>query len=175
MDGNNYHLWFNQSLEGGIKMLFNAFIEKMQIKRNGAFIKLRWRRQLPVYKRFENQYVVEKVVESTIRKGLKPNNVKGQREVDGKLPWGQWKKGYEGFIIEHNNRNYARVFFSPNEPKIVYYINGIEIDKEELKAMNIVTASGWNEIHDDQKFFCLNIDTIEEVGQIWMDQNQMDE
>ena len=164
MDSNNYYWKFMFSLEGVIEMLFDTFIEKMQIKRNGAFIKLRWRRQLPVYKKFEGQYVVEKVVESTIRKGLKPNNVKGQKEVNGKLPWGQWKKGYEGFIIEHNNRNYARIFFSPNKPKAIYYINGIEIDKEKLKAMKIVTASGWSEIDDTQKFFCLNIDTIEKVG-----------
>ena len=45
------------------------------------------------------------------------------------LPWGTWE--VENKIISHNGKHYLRYYKTNNNaPKITYYINGIEADRE---------------------------------------------
>jgi hypothetical protein len=150
-----------------IIMTIDNFMQIIGSKRNGAFIKIKWQRELPVYKDFKNSHTVIKIVETVIRKGVNPRHTKiGKEAYKGrenefyKLPWGQWKSGYEGIILEHKEKYYARFYFTPHTPKVTYLLNGNIIDKQLLQNMNIVTKAGWTELGDLQDFFNVNIDNI---------------
>ena len=153
-------------------MRLQTFLEKIQKIPNGAFFHISWTRELPLYKQYQgSNIIVLKTVETVARKGIKPWNTKLGKQTyqpgeTHKLPWGLWKKGYEGIILEHKEKNYIRIFTVSNlKPKVQYYINGRPIDKETLKNMNIVTKVGWSEIDiTTQDFFCVAIDNVIEIN-----------
>lgn len=150
-------------------MKLNNFLERLSQIPNGSFFKISWVRELPLYKEHQNSgIIVLKEVNTVARKGIKPWNTKLGRTKDPsthKLPWGMWKKGYEGTILEHKDKHYVRLFLTNHKPLITYYLNGQPIDKETLLNMHIVTKAGWTELDPTtQDFFCVSVDNIIKIG-----------
>jgi hypothetical protein len=135
----------------------NLLLMKLSTKRNGQYFNMVWASdvKMTASARKQGQQAV-KIVTSTVRKGIKYSNMKSVRLdarengdnsstiITNSLPWGSWKPGNEGLLIEHNNTNYLRVYSSPNKPKSIYFLNGKEISKADLKAKNIVLDSYWS-------------------------------
>lgn len=150
-------------------MKINKFLSKLALVPNGAFFKISWVRELPLYKEHQNSgIIVLKEVSTVARKGIKPWNTKIGKQKEPsthKLPWGMWKKDYEGIILEHKDKYYVRLFLTTHQPHITYYLNGQPISKEALLNMHLVTKAGWTELDPTtQDFFCVNIDNIIEIG-----------
>lgn len=135
----------------------NLLLMKLSKKRNGQFFNMTWTSDVKMTAAAKKQGLqAVKIVTSTVRKGIKYSNLKSvrlnEREngnfsstiITNSLPWGSWKQGNEGLLIEHNNTNYLRVYSSPNKPKAIYLLNGKEISKETLKALGIVQESYWS-------------------------------
>ena len=86
--------------------------------------------------------MVTKEVTALVRKGINRQNLarfkNGLEEYKpASLPWGKWKEGMEGVIIEHTNakgetQNYVRLYTTNNKPKVKYFINGNEVPKDRL-------------------------------------------
>lgn len=132
----------------------NLLLMKLSQKRNGQFFKMVWTSDVKMTATARKQGIqAVKIVTSTVRKGIKYSNLKSVRlastqyelkSLDHSLPWGFWKPGNEGLLIEHNNTNYLRVYSTPNKPKSIYLLNGKEISKETLKNLGIVQESYWS-------------------------------
>ena len=135
----------------------NLLLMKLSTKRNGQYFNMVWASDVKMTASARKQGLqAVKVVTSTVRKGIKYSNMKSVRlsarengdnssqVITNSLPWGSWKPGNEGLLIEHNNTNYLRVYSSPNKPKSIYLLNGKEISKENLKRLGIVQESYWS-------------------------------
>ena len=74
------------------------------------------------------------------RIGLNYANLGSQKnKVTGELPWGQWVKGFETYIIEHIPKGaeapkyYFRIYTTNTiKSKVKYFLNGIERSKQWL-------------------------------------------
>jgi hypothetical protein len=159
----------------------SVVINRLKEIPNGRYFKMTWKTEVPVLSKFNNMYEVIKITTSTVRKGIQYTNTKAYKTkmvkqtlknyngscfmapVDftkkdkTELPWGHYRKGYENIIIDHTNKageknSYLRLYLTPNKPQVKYYINGKEIEKEELKAKGIVTGSYWNDKVNDGVF-----------------------
>lgn len=63
-----------------------------------------------------------------------------------KLPWGNWMKDEEGYLIEHKGKVYVRVATSPNKTKSTYLVNGVPTDEDTVKSMCLAS-----EFHKGEK------------------------
>ena len=170
-------------------MKFEKLIQSLSTKRNGQWFKITWKTEPELNaKAKKDGHKVLKITTSTIRKGIQYSNTKSyknkmlekayeagvcsnnysnfkQIENDTtKLPWGQWKKGYEKLIVEHTNKKdeynqYLRIYTSPNKAKTQYFLNGNLVSKDYLKSLEIVQNSYWNktEVTDTMT---INIDNV---------------
>lgn len=165
-------------------MKLNDLLNKLYVKRNGQFFKMRWCTNLDRYicasaKKSGN--IVTKEVVSTVRKGVNYANIKrvqekliqkGQFQIDpisgeievlpDGLKWGQYVNGLEGLIIQHNNNHYVRLYTTPNRSKVKYFLNGYEITKEELQEKQILINSYWTR-ENIEDVMTLRVDSIQEV------------
>lgn len=128
-------------------MTYEKLLSALASKRNGSFFSCAWERQLKTKKGVNSN--ITKQVTATVRKGIDRRNMakfKNGLEVyrNSPLPWGQWKRGQEGLIIEYTNKkgvekNYVRFYTTVNKPKIQYFVDGREVPKECI--MNLVQKS----------------------------------
>ena len=117
-----------------------------QIKTNrqtGQNLRLSWKREAKTYK--TANVIVEKQTLAVIRLGVNYENmsVNAERET-GPLPWGQWVKGYEHFLIEHKGMYYLAITTAGGALKqgtekparikcmVKWFLNGIPTDKETV-------------------------------------------
>ena len=117
--------------------------------------------------------VVLKKTLGTFRTGINYANTKAgkAKQLEGKnietLPWGKYKEGTNGRIIEHTNSKgqynlYARLYSSPNKPKSAYFINGRRVTKEELRATGYVPDSYFNS-KNEAGCFTINLNNLEVI------------
>lgn len=135
-------------------------IDRLNQKQNGSFFNIRVVTDIPMLAAAKrNGHSCYKETVMTVRKGISYKNMKAvknkialkvangeltQEEVDAldhKLPWGTWKVGNEGLIIEHKGQNYVRFYSSPNKAKTRYFLDGVEVNYEELKNSGVVQPS----------------------------------
>lgn len=76
------------------------------------------------------------------------------------LPWGNWMKDEEGYLIEHKGNLYLRVASSPNKSKTIYIMDGKISSEEEVK--NFCLASEFRK--DKPDVFNINIKNIVSIG-----------
>ena len=167
-------------------MTVEKLLEILSTKGNGQFIKVHWISNLNGKQSAsskKNGDVIKKDVVTTVRKGLDSKNIKavqkrllekGQYNIDpktgkiefflNKLSWGDWRKGYEGLLIDYNGKTYVRFYTTPNKPTSRYLLNGKEIDKEKLKELGVMQNSYWTKQEKEETIFMdLKIENIQEI------------
>ena len=95
--------------------------------KRGQYTRVVYRR--PVKLRAGCTDQIEKRVTMVARAGVSYANMAAAPENPGPLPWGQWVKGLENYVIQLREELYLR--FAPQSSKSVYYKNGIEVPEEE--------------------------------------------
>lgn len=167
-------------------MKVEELLKILETRNNGGFIKIHWVSDLgnkQTAKSKKNGDVIQKDTVTTIRKGIKYTNIKsvkealiekGQYTIDpetGKievfsknLPWGNWVSGYEGLLIENKGETYIRFYTTPNNPNSKYLLNGKEVDKDELKKLDIMQNSYWNK-SEPTDCLTVKIKNIKEIYQ----------
>lgn len=150
-------------------------LAKLGQKQNGSFFNIKWTSELPLTAKAKKEgNIAFKTTEAVVRKGVNYDNTKivkdqveaGTKVLTHKLPWGNWKKGYEGLIIENKGNEYLRLYTGANnKPKVTYNLNGKEMTKAELKATGLFRESMFKEnassISDG--VFNINISNVDEI------------
>lgn len=57
-----------------------------------------------------------------------------QGRVTGDLPWGSWVEGLYPYVIEHKGREYARLYTVDGSLETTYYVDGIEIERDDFNT-----------------------------------------
>ena len=157
-------------------MNINRVIMSLKSINKGQWFKIRWTSDLPLTAAAKRQgYVAYKCTEATVRYGINYKNIgtvqarfqakyDAGEEVKHELPWGQWKVGHEGILIEHKDNDYLRVYTSPNPFKSVYFVNGQPITKEGVMTLGIVQNSYWKKPEHKPEALTVKIGNIESIG-----------
>ena len=93
-------------------------------------------------------------------------SVKSAGVAPGPLPYGAWVPGKENLLIENKGSYQLRVTKTGNHrqlPKVKYYLNGEEVTKEELQALNVVLPSVWNR-SSDTPVFNVKLENVIKIG-----------
>ena len=143
-------------------MELEKLIEKIKSIKKGSFIgNCEW------YSEKGNG--VRKVSKGVLKIGIDYANMKENKEiVTGGLPYGQWYKGYEGYIIINDKGNLQlRVYTTKNPNHKVetkWYHNGIETTKEDIVANGILPPSKVKSYGNDKGVFNIPIEHIISLG-----------
>ena len=156
-------------------MKLETLVKKLNEKKNGTWFKIEWKSDLnsklcAAAKR--SGHVVTKEVSTTVRKGIRYANMASVRKklisqgkflVDPetgethvfpeKLSWGEWVDGSE-VLIKHKEQYYVRLYTSPNKPKVKYYLDGMEISKQNLQKLGLLQPAYWSRENVDE---CLTL------------------
>jgi len=130
-------------------MELSELLQKLDAKQNGAFINVVYTGELPLTAAAKKAgMTARKVTEMTIRKGIDydkqqsvQNKIANGKVLTHELPWGNWKAGHEGLIIEHKGQDYVRLYAGPNKAKTKYFINGTEQAYADLEKLNCLVNS----------------------------------
>lgn len=134
----------------------------------GSFTTIETCKTLKTKKAYADKSIV-KVSRMTGRFGVDYNHISKvqQKRESGelpkeaqKLPWGNWMKDEEGYLIEHKGNVYLRVASSPNKSKVVYIMDGKIFPEEEAKKFCL--ASEFRK--DKPDVFNINIKNIVSIG-----------
>ena len=158
-------------------MNINMMMSKLNIKNKGQFFKVSWISDVPVKAGFKRQGIsVNKLTTTTSRYGIKYTNIKsvqmkvekGEINLTHELPWGNWKSGYEGILIDHTNKageqnTYLRLYTTPNKAEVSYFMNGKSISKAELISSGVVQDSYWKKDNSNIDCFTVNVRNIIDI------------
>lgn len=132
----------------------NMIIARLSQKNKGQFFKMSYISDVPVTAQAKrNGVTVMKYTTGTFRWGINYKNLRTVKIKDSmifgesvthELPWGEWDPEHKGLIINHNNKQYVRLYTSPNKNKSTFYLNGRPIEIEDLKKLEVVQNSYWN-------------------------------
>lgn len=151
----------------------NMMLAKLKNKNKGQWFKCFWISDVPIKASAKKGgIVVNKLTEATVRYGIDYKNQKSVQakmeagyELKHDLPWGSWRPGLEGVLIDHTNKageqnTYIRLYGSPNKSKVQYFLNGKPIEIEQLKSLGYVQESYWNKSGEKPDCFTVNIRNI---------------
>lgn len=159
--------------------LLNMTLKKIKA---GQWFKVKWTTDLPLTAEAKRRgFVAYKRTTATVRYGINYKNIASVKsrfqakyqngeidtppsEVKHELPWGQWKEGHEGVLIEHKGKDYLRVYTSPNPFKSEYFVNGEAITKEGIMTLGIVQSSYWKKPEYKPEALTVNITNIESMS-----------
>lgn len=157
----------------------NMILSRLSTKTNGAFIKVTYTSDIPVKAAYKKAGVTAyKETTMTVRKGIRYTAQKAVMEkqfeklangtatdisTSTPLSWGQWKKGYEGLVIEHKGVDYIRFYSSPNKAKSIYYLNGKEMTLEELKNSGMILDSFFNKSTEKPLAMTIKAENIQKI------------
>lgn len=158
-------------------MNINMMMSKLNMKNKGQFFKVSWISDVPVKAGFKRQGIsVNKLTTTTARYGIKYTNMKsvqmkvekGEINLTHELPWGNWKSGYEGILIDHTNKTgeqntYLRLYTTPNKAEVSYFLNGKPITKAELISSGVVQDSYWKKDNSSVDCFTINVRNIIDI------------
>ena len=117
---------------------------------------------------------VTKFTEKTVRIGVKYANMQAVKDTDAArtepkkevTPWYHWE--IEDILAKHNNKDaYYLAFSYVNEghnTRTQYFLNGVEVTKEELRESGYVIPSYFKEDKDLPVTQRINIDNIIALG-----------
>ncbi len=143
-------------------MKLEKVMERCDSIKGGTYHSVEWRKTLKnteVHKEFRNRIVKETI--GVYRIGVCYNKMKcmvGQPTQS--LPWGQWLKDYENYIIINKDKAYLRLTLTMNgnKPKTKWYLDGVETSKEELIQMNALASSQLKPL--ESPIFVVDIENI---------------
>lgn len=150
-----------------------AIINKLSKIQNGAFFKIRWMTELPLTAAAKREGITAlKLTSATMRKGIKYSNQKSVQlkvEKEGKsltseLPWGKWHPDYKGLVIQHKDKDYIRLYSSPNKSKAEYILNGEIVSYEKLKESGYIQNSYFNKTSESPDAMTLKAESILGIG-----------
>jgi hypothetical protein len=131
---------------------FKSIAEIKELYKKGTYITIVLETPREVYKKFQGEIsVVKKSTFASARLGMDYDNLKeviAKRESgalpkkNAGLPWGQWANNSKGFPyhIEHNGKDYIRVYGDKSKVTNQWFVNGVEVSKSE--AFEYLTANG---------------------------------
>lgn len=156
-------------------MTTESLITLMNEIGNGSWFKIKWTSDVPLTAAARKSGIqVFKNTEAQCRKGIAYANQKSVKEkVDaGKvlqgLPWGTWKEGHEGLLIEHKGNDYVRLYLGPNVPHSTYTVlkqsaDGMteeKMTKEQLVASGYVLPSWANKKSEKPEALTVKVDNV---------------
>ena len=149
----------------------NMIIAKLNNKQNGSWFNVKWCSDIPMVAAYKKMgHVAYKITAAQCRKGIEYAKQKSViAKVDKgyvlahELPWGQWKEGYKGLLLEHKNEDYLRLYFGPNKTETKYYIDGIEYTYQELKDSNMILPSFFTKAHEKPDCISVKCKNIQEI------------
>lgn len=157
----------------------NLIIFSLKSIRKGQWFSMSYTSDLPLTAKAKREgFVAYKRTKATVRYGINYKNIstvkerfelKAQTEglsevVEHPLPWGAWKPGYEGILVEHKNNDYLRVYTSPNTFKSDYFVNGQQITKEGLMTLGIIQPSYFKKPESRPEALTIKTANIEAIG-----------
>lgn len=153
----------------------NYAISRITSKGKGQFFKMSYISDLPMTAAAKREGLIAlKSTTGTFRWGINYSHIKSVKEKDEaiktlgvapkhELPWGQWNPQYPQLVINHKDKQYMRLYMTPNKSKSNYYLNGRPITKEELIELGVVQKSYWNKGDTKQECMTINIANIQEI------------
>jgi hypothetical protein len=109
--------------------------------RKGQHVQIAWQRAAKILKSARDTgHIVMKRTVAYVRAGINYSNLqdvrdaieKGEREPVEGLPWGEWREGFQNFIIDHNDTEYIRLypaaFRNLQESEVTWLLDGKEVD-----------------------------------------------
>lgn len=153
---------------GNAEQVFSAL---GTVANRGASVYVEWLRPLKVLKTTTQS--VSKRVRVGVRYGVDYANIAtvrnaieaGTRGEVESLPWGQWRKGREGLIIDHNGQEYVRLAagtLKNMERSTVYFLDGNEVDESVVRPLCL--ASEFRERDTEVVVFNVKPQTVLSVG-----------
>ena len=150
----------------------NLIINTLATKNNGAFFRISYCTDLPLCAAAKRTGITAiKFTVATVRKGIAYDNMKSVqakveqgKELTHELPFGVWRAGYEGLIIDHKEKSYLRLYSSPNKTNSKYILNGVEVTKEQMINSGVVQKSYWNK--SSIKPDCISV-SCANIQEIW--------
>lgn len=149
----------------------NAIIARLSTKNKGQFFKASFITDVPVraFAKARGDVVLKYTI-GTFRWGINYKNMAKVKAADAlkggevrhELPFGEWDPQHKGLIINHRNKQYVRLYGSPNKSRVQYYLNGKPIAKEVLKNLDIVLPSYWNR-KESNGVYTLKAGNIQEI------------
>ena len=146
-----------------------------EAKHKGSYVRhITWNKTLSLRKKkalsgeaIPDNLQITKITSMPMRLGIDYGNMKstkkqhGENFVPGSLPWGQWVKGYEKYLIEYNGHYYLRIaegINSSSKATTTYYKNGVPCNKQE--AQNYCLSSNFGTQSNDSPVYNINITNI---------------
>lgn len=92
-------------------MQAEQIVKRLQSHPKGSHVKVCWRRKAKTFK--DCALNIEKETCAWVRAGINYSNLEdvkngiaeGTRKPVGKLPYGNWRKGFENYIIDHTRKD----------------------------------------------------------------------
>lgn len=127
-------------------------LENLKTKADGADFTVQYVGDLPLNAAAKKAGITAyKTTQMKVQKGLKYSELQSVKdkinegfELSHTLPWGSWKEGYEGLLIEHKGNDYIRLYPANDVPKTTYFINNNEMTYDELKESGYLVNSFFN-------------------------------
>lgn len=146
-------------------MTEQSVYEALKGYQKGTYVRIGWESQLGSAAAKKAGLLIRKVTETTGRIGIHYQNIasvqvrKAEQEQQNMKPYTVWFKHVEGHpeIIEHlkdATKRYLQIFaVKPFAyPKIKYFLNGIEISKQDLENTGYCTKSDLTSNSDSEVF-----------------------
>jgi len=155
----------------------NAFqiYQQLATYNKGQHLAVTWQRHVETYK--SCPHVIAKRVRAYVRAGINYSNLKvvkqgiaaGLRGPVQPLPWGQWRPGFEPFIIDHETKKgelreyirlYPAVFHNLSNPEVEWTLDGKPATYGQVEPY--ITAA--EKRQDERDCFNVNVDHIVKIG-----------
>lgn len=143
-------------------MEFKELTEIIKKIKKGTFIKIGYKTDKKPLAAFKDS-TIEKVSNGVYRLGISFSNMKQNiNRVTGPLPWGQWMAGYEGYIVEHKDKKYLRVYIdSVHHTTSKWLLNGVETTEDYLVDNKIIGKQNHTPLNG---CFVIPVDGIISIG-----------
>lgn len=116
-------------------------VEAIQNKK-GTNVQAIWQRPAKTLKTFAGS--IQKRTKTYVRSGISYSNLSdvkeaiaaGERGEVQSLPWGQWRTGFERYIIEHKGVEYVRLYpasFENLRANVEWLLNGQVVEYQDVE------------------------------------------
>lgn len=143
-------------------MTLQELQNKISMIKKGTFVKFEIETEPKKKAAFKND-TIKKYTKMVARFGISYGNMATHKDkIVGSLPYGEWVKGYEGYIIETNGNYQLRFYTSAVKSReTIYTFNGKPTTKEWLDQNNVLQKSSSNPNNDT---FNVKIENIISIG-----------
>ena len=127
-------------------------LELLKDKKDGVDFSIEYSGDLPLNAAAKkNGIIATKITKMIAKKGIKYSDLQSVKdrineglELTHELPWGMWKYGFEGLLIEHKDSDYIRLYPKADSFSTTYYIGNKEVTYDELKESGYLVNSFFN-------------------------------